>query len=113
MKQLDCYYKQRYERTQTENNQQNQNLQGGMGERARPVLGVQPSAPRSRPLRYVDTHEGGTSLEMVPAAPYYYEEDAPSSIQSYNAMSEPGNETSRTLDQHGCTDLHAHGKRGI
>ena len=65
-----------------------------MGEQARPVLGAQPPALRSRPIRYVDAQEGRSSLEMVPSAPYYYEEDAPSLIQSYNAASEQGNETS-------------------
>ena len=41
-------------------------------ERARPVLGTQPTPLGTTPLRYVEDQV--PSLEMVPATPYYVEE---------------------------------------
>lgn len=41
----------------------------GTGERARPVLGTQPTSPGTTAFWYVE--DQGSSLEIVPAAPYY------------------------------------------
>ena len=40
---------------------------------AKPVLGVQPPAPRTVPVRYVDTKYQEPTMELVSAPPYYQE----------------------------------------
>ena len=45
-------------------------------ERARPVLGTQPTPPGTTTFRYIE--DQGPSLEMVPVTPYYVEEPSPS-----------------------------------
>ena len=41
-------------------------------ERARPILGTQPTPPGTTVFRYVE--DQGSSLELVPTTPYYVEE---------------------------------------
>ena len=80
----ECYYRPGYVRggnntqMQNENNLANQNNMGTR-ERARLVLGSQPTPPRTTAFRYVE--DQGPSLELVPITLYYVEE--PQQSQPY------------------------------
>lgn len=65
--------------SQNQNNPKNQNNMG-TGERARPVLGSQPTPLGTTPFKYVD--DQGLSLELVLVTPYYVKE--PPQSQMYN-----------------------------
>ena len=61
----------------------------GTSERARPVLGTQPTPLGTIAFRYVE--DQGSLLEIVPATPYYVEE--PQHMQHYgDSLYEPDSE---------------------
>ena len=73
----ECYYRLGYNKggnnapTQNPIHPGNQN-NVGTSERARSVLGTQPTPLGTTAFRYVE--DQGSSLEIVPATPYYVEE---------------------------------------
>ena len=73
----ECYYRPRYNKggnnapTQNPIHPGNQN-NVGTSERARPVLGTQPTPSRTTAFKYVE--DQGSLLEIVHATPYYVEE---------------------------------------
>ena len=68
----ECYYRPGFNRGGNNAPTQNPVQKGNTNERARPVLGTQPTPPGTTAFRYVE--DQGSSLEIVPTTPYYVEE---------------------------------------